>query len=853
MRHIYLLCLIPLIFSFSDATKIRTQDGTLYNGEIISENSNFLSLSVNGKRIQILKSIIVEIDAKRYTLRTDNHDTVKNRVIDSKLSDVNSTKNKRVDSVVNSGSDVVTVILKNGTIFKGPMISHNDRIIILNVNGSPVNIFKSIISEIITSEKQINSTSEGKNGENKPDSSLNKLSLQIKREQNSRFYSDSGSKKDSSNTRNDSAVLNLYANKGKTAEYTKSVGNNVTVENTENAIIDSNQTNVKRSDEINNVNKPAQKILSAEGADLAHSKTDSDKSKKTLLEPVNSKPLIESEVKKGALNTTEVSRHKSSISANMQKETAIFNKTASGSDSVSIKNDTQSKLPVTTVSTAGKDLIYKNNVNTVASEKNTDNKANANNNFAKSNNVTTTTAVTFPAKIEKKKVQQGDKVEIVLKNGANFLGKIIYEDERIIRFEVGEAVINILKHLIKEIDGVTYDKGTIALQEKNVLATGEEGTIKKNSLSDRADTIVELIRTFPKIPVPENVQVVQLKDSLHSISPEQRSQAARTLAAIGQWGADAIPDLNKLLGDTALSTSLGPVLIDSLNVNQILSPGDEAARALSRMGPTGFSVLKMALKNENSLVRRRAAFGLGELSTETAFSALMEALNDSDHNVRAVAVSGLRSVKFADVLMSMLKDENATVKANAAFMLGKMRENKSIKSLRALLYDHHSYVRVRAAEALCMIGGKEASSVLIDATIDSDFNVRENAAYALGEIGDSIAVQPLINLLRDKIATVRSAAITALSKIKDPRSIPSLYSMLKDKEVEIRQQTEVALKELTDVSTLIKALDNKNSGVRKNVYYLLWLMTGQDIEMDKTLWQNWYSESQTTIKKTTKK
>jgi HEAT repeat protein len=105
----------------------------------------------------------------------------------------------------------------------------------------------------------------------------------------------------------------------------------------------------------------------------------------------------------------------------------------------------------------------------------------------------------------------------------------------------------------------------------------------------------------------------------------------------------------------------------------------------------------------------------------------------------------------------------------------------------------------------------------------------------------------LISLLHDKMTSVRIAAISALAQIKDPRAIPSLYSMLKDEDPQIRESTEIALKKHTDIATLIESLDNTKATVKKNILYMLWLMTGQDIGMDKKLWQEWYSNSQMQI------
>lgn len=735
MRLKFFVFLITVCIGYAQAIKIKLQAGTIYSGTLVSANENFLYISVNGSFIKILKSMISEIDGKPYAPAQSTSNSTSQPL---QTPAVANTRNVDISAKNTTGN--IIVHLKNGNSFTGTLVSENERIVVLNINGSSVNIFKSIISEIEDPSKN------------------------------------------------------------------KTVSPNVTKELPSPVVADTSRSS---SPKISQQEKNQSPDLS--GND----------------NPTKQKTAVITETKDTVIHSA----------VPVQNDSQLASRTA-----------INSPVPVTTKPvesvTSANVSLQNNNISQPELKKDT---AHSNNTFQKISSGSTKAADTTKNQ-EKKVVKRTDgKIEIVLKNGAVFIGKIVSEDDRIVRFESDGVLINIIKQLIRDIDGVAFNKNGTTMQ-KDPLVTRREELYKNFSVNATTDTLPDLQRAFPKTDVPQGIKISQLIDSLHSVSWEKRSQATRILAATGLWGTEAIPELKKLLADTLMGSSYEPAWIDSSNVNQLLSPGDEAARALSRMGEPGFNALRTLLRDTSTLVRRRATFGLGELSSGPAWAELSNMLKDPDRGVRAVAVTGLRSTKFSDLIISMLKDDDAEVRADAAFMLGRMRERKAIRSLKTLLYDKRSFVRAQAADALCNIGGEEAVQHLISASQDANINVRENAAYALGETGDTVAVQPLLSLLRDKMTSVRIAAISALSQIKDPRAIPYLYSMLKDEDPQIRESAEIALKKHTDIPILINSLDNKKEIVRKNVLYMLWLMTGKDIGMDKKLWQEWYSKSQVPVK-----
>jgi sRNA-binding regulator protein Hfq len=130
---------------------------------------------------------------------------------------------------------------------------------------------------------------------------------------------------------------------------------------------------------------------------------------------------------------------------------------------------------------------------------------------------------------------------------------------------------------------------------------------------------------------------------------------------------------------------------------------------------------------------------------------------------------------------------------------------------------------------------------LVKAISDSSGEARKKAVAALGAMNDTIAVLPLIAALRDNDPAVRKAAAEALGDIRDPRAILPLCSALQDTVDSARAAIQFSLKLHSEIPLLIGTLDNRNTLVRDNAAYILWLLTGKNFGNDKQGWVNWYS------------
>ena len=132
---------------------------------------------------------------------------------------------------------------------------------------------------------------------------------------------------------------------------------------------------------------------------------------------------------------------------------------------------------------------------------------------------------------------------------------------------------------------------------------------------------------------------------------------------------------------------------------------------------------------------------------------------------------------------------------------------------------------------------------LVKAISDSSGEARKKAIAALGAMGDTIAVVPLIAALRDNDPAVRKAAAEALGDIRDPRAILPLCSALQDPVDSARAAIQFSFKLHSEIPLLIGTLDNRNTLVRDNAAYILWLLTGKNFGNDKQGWVDWYSAS----------
>lgn len=228
----------------------------------------------------------------------------------------------------------------------------------------------------------------------------------------------------------------------------------------------------------------------------------------------------------------------------------------------------------------------------------------------------------------------------------------------------------------------------------------------------------------------------------------------------------------------------------------------EIARDIAALGRVSGPYLVRALKDDNSDLRRRAAWLLGPIahpSRETVAALRKVSEKDADREVRMAAVQALGNIGpgIHDVIPTIAKalsDPDRGVRIYAAGALrgiGPAAKGATEALIRAM-GDQDTTVRSSAVGAIGSIGPEANAAVpaLIEHLKDTDIYVRWNTAYAMGLIGPKAhqAVPDLVQALMDNDSSVRCRAAQALGRIgpppKEVRSV--LVRALKDENKYVR-------------------------------------------------------------------
>jgi HEAT repeat protein len=136
----------------------------------------------------------------------------------------------------------------------------------------------------------------------------------------------------------------------------------------------------------------------------------------------------------------------------------------------------------------------------------------------------------------------------------------------------------------------------------------------------------------------------ELTTQLSSADAATRARAACGLREIGSEAVTALNELVAMLGDDApVQHSVcgrrwrhGP--------EWLTTPGEQAARALAKIGNPSMDPLLRTLKHTAAAARRNAAWALGAIGDKSAVPALIETLKDEDAKVRAQAAWALGAI-----------------------------------------------------------------------------------------------------------------------------------------------------------------------------------------------------------------
>ncbi len=279
-------------------------------------------------------------------------------------------------------------------------------------------------------------------------------------------------------------------------------------------------------------------------------------------------------------------------------------------------------------------------------------------------------------------------------------------------------------------------------------------------------------------------------------------------------------------------------------------------------------LIKALAYQKSTIVRKNAAYALGEIGDVRAAESLITALTDEDHEVRECSVDALGKlgdVRAVEPLIAALQDSRYR-NNRVACALGRLRDQRAVEPLIAVLKTGSRLDSRDVSEALvkhgssavgpliAMLKGRKhgvaaetlvklgtlAVDPLIAVLNDGDARVTISAARILGEIGDSRAAEPLKRALTDSNADVRKNAAEALNKLnwKPGKDELGIWYY-----VELRQWDECSKYGVNAVKPLLDALQNSDKlscraiakglgeiGDPRAVEPLISLLTDPDVE-----------------------
>lgn len=125
-----------------------------------------------------------------------------------------------------------------------------------------------------------------------------------------------------------------------------------------------------------------------------------------------------------------------------------------------------------------------------------------------------------------------------------------------------------------------------------------------------------------------------------------------------------------------------------------------------------------------------------ELDQTERLDVLASAVRDPEWHIRKEAAEQLVDPRFIGALISLLNDEQSEVRRAAAFSLGNLGDSKGLEPLITALNDEDPNVACAAAEALGKMGSPDGVEALVGSLRNKSNWVRLKTVEALGTIDD---------------------------------------------------------------------------------------------------------------------
>ena len=236
--------------------------------------------------------------------------------------------------------------------------------------------------------------------------------------------------------------------------------------------------------------------------------------------------------------------------------------------------------------------------------------------------------------------------------------------------------------------------------------------------------------------------------------------------------------------------------------------------------------LETRLGDEEPSIRKRAAYTLGVLQSESSVAVLVQAMPDTVQSVRTeviVALGRIGTDAAGQALVRALADSSSETRQHAIDALGHM---KYMPSARALLGVYEAEkgkaMSDRALSALSYMGAPEARGVFFQNLTNPSTIRRRYAVEGLGRLDDTSLLQGLTkDFLREPDEMVQLGYCAAIARLGRPEFIDRLALSLS--KIDLRDQARKYLVELGSpfLTELVPYLSDPATDVRKGMVQVL--------------------------------
>ncbi|HKY62770.1 MAG TPA: HEAT repeat domain-containing protein, partial [bacterium] len=262
----------------------------------------------------------------------------------------------------------------------------------------------------------------------------------------------------------------------------------------------------------------------------------------------------------------------------------------------------------------------------------------------------------------------------------------------------------------------------------------------------------------------------------------------------------------------------------------------KAAAVLGQIGAKGaIPELRSLLKDGDEQVQMCAAAALGAIGAREATKDLRALFKSPSASIRREAVEAIATLgakEAGEDLRLLLDDPDIQVSSTAAQALGQLGVVTAIEDLRAYAARVSPLRRAYAAEALGRLGAKEEALLLMRNLLQHQAQgVMMNAILGLGRWAPEEALIDLLPLLEADDPYVQASAASALGHLGSPKAVPDLMKALKWGDETLRMAAAEGLGRLRAteaIEALQAALSDKESLVQAAAALALGQIGAQD-------------------------